>query len=56
VQVPFERASATPEEVIRIHYDSHENLVALGVIRQSPPRPRPLDPFPDTRMGYVPDP
>jgi hypothetical protein len=55
-QVPFERESSTPAEVIRIRYDSHDNLVAMGVIPYSPPRPRPLDPFPDSRLGYVPDP
>lgn len=56
VQVPFERESDTPAEVIRIRYDSHDNLVAMGVIPRPVPRPRPLDPFPDSRLGYVPDP
>lgn len=57
VQVAFERARSTPDEVIRIRYDSRDNLVALGVIRRPPPvGPRRVDPFPDTRMGYVPDP
>jgi hypothetical protein len=56
-QVPFERARSTPEEVIRIRYDSHENLLALGVIHRPPPRPRGLDPFPRSpQLGYVPDP
>jgi hypothetical protein len=55
--VPFERARSTPEEVIRIRYDSHENLLALGVIHRPPPRPRGLDPFPRSpQLGYVPDP
>lgn len=55
--VPFERASKQPDEVIRIRYDSRENLVALGVIARDPPRPKPLDPFPRSpRLGYVPDP
>lgn len=53
-QVAFERASAKPVEVIRIRYDSRENLVAMGVIHT--PRPRVPDPFPDSRLGYVPDP
>jgi hypothetical protein len=53
-QVAFERATAKPVEVIRIRYDSRENLVAMGVIHT--PRPRVPDPFPDSRMGYVPDP
>lgn len=56
VQVPFERESNSPAEVIRIRYDSHDNLVAMGVIQRPAPRPRPLDPFPDSRPGYVPDP
>lgn len=29
----FERATVNPEEVIAIHYDTHANLVAMGVIR-----------------------
>jgi hypothetical protein len=48
-QVEFERASSHPAETITIHYDSHRNLVALGVIREAPRHPRP---FP----GFVPDP
>jgi len=48
----FERASSTPEEVITIHYDRHENLVAMGVIPS--PRTRP-NPFP-AAAGFVPDP
>lgn len=45
----FDRRSKRPDEVIRIRYDSHENLVALGVIRPQP--------FPDSPLArYVPDP
>jgi hypothetical protein len=56
-QVAFKRASSKPSEVIRIRYDSHSNLVAMGVIHQPAPRPRALDPFPNSpRVGYVPDP
>ena len=48
----FERAQATPDELIAIHYDSRDNLLAMGVI----PRPRSLpNPFPAT-AGFVPDP
>ncbi|HTN50558.1 MAG TPA: hypothetical protein VMK32_14115 [Burkholderiaceae bacterium] len=48
----FERAQATPNELIAIHYDSRDNLIAMGVI----PRPRPLpDPFP-MPARFVPDP
>jgi hypothetical protein len=51
----FERASAAPDGVIRIYYDSYRNLVAQGII----PRPkyryaqRVADPFPN---AFVPDP
>ncbi len=56
VDVPFERAQSTPDEVIRIRYDSRENLVAMGVLPPAP-QPRSLDPFPGTpHPGYVPDP
>jgi hypothetical protein len=55
VYTRFERASETPEAVIRIFYDSERNLVAQGII----PKPRHRyaqqvpDPFP---AGFVPDP
>ncbi len=56
-QVAFKRERAQPNEVIRIRYDSHSNLVAMGVIHQPQPRPKQLDPFPNSpRLGYVPDP
>jgi hypothetical protein len=42
----FDRLSSTPNEVIKIRYDSFENLVAMGVV---PSRPA-------WRGGYVPDP
>src|SRR5215831_8007153 len=51
----FERATAAPEEVIAIHYDTYMNLVALGVIRGprlAVPSPSP-SPFPGQ---FVPDP
>ena len=52
----FERAQSTPNETIRIRYDSHENLVALGVIPGATPAPRP-DAFPGSPVSrYVPDP
>jgi hypothetical protein len=47
----FERATAAPEEVIAIHYDTHSNLVAMGVIRGS--RIASPTPFPGQ---FVPDP
>ncbi|MDP9915780.1 hypothetical protein J2W24_001416 [Variovorax boronicumulans] len=54
----FERASSQPDEVIRIRYDSRENLVAAGVIPmpQRWPRPSGPSPFPGSDPGYVPDP
>jgi hypothetical protein len=57
----FERAQSTPDEVVRIRYDSRENLIAAGVIPVPPPPPRwprPQGPsaFPGSEMGYVPDP
>ena len=48
----FERAQPTPNELIAIHYDSRDNLIAIGVI----PRARPMpDPFP-VQAGFVADP
>jgi hypothetical protein len=52
----FEREGNTPNEVIRIRYDSRDNLIAMGVLPQPrPPLPQP-NPFPDSPIGYVPDP
>jgi hypothetical protein len=47
----FERATQHPEEVIAIRYDTHANLVAMGVIRG--PRLATPSPFPGQ---FVPDP
>ena len=52
-QTRFERASAYPDETVRLRYDRRENLIAMGVLpgpRAWPHRP---DPFPG---GFVPDP
>ena len=52
----FERRSSQPDELIRIRYDSRENLVAMGVLppEVAPHRPQP---FPGSRSPrYVPDP
>jgi hypothetical protein len=53
----FERMQAQPNEVIRIRYDSVDNLVAMGIIAR-PRQPSPgVDPFPASpNRGYVPDP
>jgi len=57
VQVGFEREQSHPNEIIRIRYDSRENLLAMGVIRQAAPVPQRPQAFPgEQRMGYVPDP
>jgi hypothetical protein len=47
----FERATAGPEEVVTIHYDSYANLAALGLI----PAPRLATPVPFPGQ-FVPDP
>jgi hypothetical protein len=49
----FERASAEPESVIRIFYDSRRNLLAQGVIPRERHAQNAPDPFPG---GFVPDP
>jgi hypothetical protein len=52
----FDRMSSTPNEVIKIRYDSYENLVAMGVVPSRPAWQAP-NPFPDSAMpSYVPDP
>ena len=52
----FERRSERPDDLIRIRYDSHENLVAMGILSARPVPPRP-NPFPaPAQPGYVPDP
>jgi hypothetical protein len=52
----FERATPQPDQVLTVFYDSHANLVALGVIppwtAQAPRRP---EAFPGS-TGFVPDP
>jgi hypothetical protein len=55
-QVDFERESQSPSEIIRIRYDSRQNLIAMGVIRQ--PRPTAhVRAFPGEQSAqYVPDP
>jgi hypothetical protein len=50
--VAFARASLAPAETIAIYYDSHRNLVARGVIRESVP----VAPLPRPFPGFVPDP
>lgn len=53
----FERLQPEPNEVVRIRYDSLENLIAMGVVRAPRPTPEGADPFPSSRdRHYVPDP
>lgn len=55
-QTNFERAQSSPNETIRIRYDSYENLISMGVIQQPRhPHHRSPNAFPDS-LGFVPDP
>ena len=56
-QTTFARLQDQPNEVISIRYDSRENLVASGVIREQPARPPIPRAFPQSdNVSYVPDP
>jgi hypothetical protein len=48
----FERASERPAEIVRLRYDSYENLLAGGIVQAPRRLPVAPDPFP----GFVPDP
>ena len=53
----FQRRQTQPDEIIRIRYDSLDNLVAMGIV--APPRPLApaANPFPASpQQRYVPDP
>jgi len=50
--VAFERATVVPSETITLYYDSYQNLLARGVIRESVP----VAPLPRAFPGFVPDP
>jgi hypothetical protein len=53
----FERLQSEPNEVIRIHYDSVENLLAMGVLPRPHLQPNQPHPFPGSPgSSYVPDP
>ena len=53
----FSRLQPEPNEVIRIRYDSRDNLVAMGVIARPRPAPPTTNPFPGSpAQQYVPDP
>ena len=52
----FERRSERPDEIVRIRYDSRENLIAMGIIPSMPIPIRP-QPFPESSpVRYAPDP
>lgn len=56
-ETQFVRLQSTPNEVIRVRYDSLDNLVALGIIRRPRPYVPAVDPFPDSHARqYVADP
>jgi len=50
-QTTFERASERPAEVVRVHYDSFEKLLASGIVR-----PRRMPSVPEPFPSFVPDP
>ena len=53
----FVRLHPEPDEVIRIRYDSLENLVAMGVLPPPEGRPATPNPFPHSHeRAFVPDP
>lgn len=52
----FERRSQRPDEIIRVRYDSRENLIAMGVIPRRRWHDHRPSAFPGARNGYVPDP
>lgn len=53
----FARLQAQPNEIIRIRYDSRENLVAAGIIREPLVHLPVPNPFPQSaNTSYVPDP
>jgi len=53
----FTRLQEQPNEIISIRYDSRENLVASGIIRERPARMPVPRAFPQSdNTAYVPDP
>ncbi len=53
----FTRRQERPNEIISIRYDSRENLIASGIIRERPTRMPVPRPFPQSdNTPYVPDP
>lgn len=57
VQTNFLRLQPQPNEVIRIHYDSLDNLFAMGILKRPAPWIPSANPFPASpERQYVPDP
>jgi hypothetical protein len=52
----FVRMQSSPNEVLRIHYDSRANLIAKGIIPRGRPSAPDSNPFPGSPPSYVPDP
>jgi hypothetical protein len=53
----FSRLQSQPNEIIRIHYDSMDNLLAMGIVKRPRPAPSVVNPFPASPAEqYVPDP
>jgi len=53
----FVRRHSRPDEIIRIRYDSLDNLIAMGIVRSHPFQGSRPNPFPSTDgEGYAPDP
>ena len=53
----FARLQPQPNEIIRIRYDSLQNLLAMGIVKRPRPLPPTMNPFPASpEQQYVPDP
>ncbi len=56
-ETQFERLQSEPNEIVRIRYDSLDNLVAMGIVRRPRPPVPGADPFPRSpQQQFVPDP
>jgi hypothetical protein len=53
----FSRMQPQPNEVIRIRYDSFDNLLAMGIVKRPRPAAPTANPFPASpEQQFVPDP
>ena len=55
VTVRFERMQSAPNEIVTIHYDRRENMIAMGIIPPPHVPPVATNPFPNGG-GFVPEP